>query len=82
LKTELEFLKFFDSAVRSVMEIVDMPNQRAALLVRLIHQNKGKLSKGKRQMFTELTDEEIGRIESAIRTANKEAEEPGAGLPA
>ncbi len=79
LKTELEFLKFFDTAVRSVMEIVDMPNQRAALLVRLIHQNKGKLSKGKRQIFTELTDEEIGGIESAIRTANKEAaEEPRA----
>jgi len=72
LKTELEFLKFFDSAVKSVMEIVDMPNQRAALIVRLIHQNKGKLSKSERQIFSELTDEEIGRIESAIRTANEE----------
>ncbi len=73
LKTELEFLKFFDLAVKSVMEIVDMPNQRAALLVRLVHQNKGKLSKAKRQIFNELKDEEIDRIESAIRTANEEA---------
>jgi hypothetical protein len=79
LKTELEFLKFFDLAVRSVMEIVDMPNQRAALLVRLVHQNKGKLSKAKRQIFNELKDEEIDRIESAIRSANDEAaQESGA----
>jgi len=73
LKAELEFLKFFDLAVKSVMEIVDMPNQRAALLVRLIHQNKGKLSRTKRHIFDELRDEEIDRIESAIRTANEEA---------
>ena len=73
------FLKFFDLAVKSVMEIVDMPNQRAALLVRLVHQNKGKLSRAKRQMFNELKDEEIDRIESAIRTANEEAaQESGA----
>jgi len=72
LKTDLIFLKFFDSAVRSVMNIVDMPNQRAALLVRLIHQNEGRLSKGKRRLFSELTDDEIQHIESAIRTAGEE----------
>jgi hypothetical protein len=52
------------------MEIVDMPNQRAALLVRLIHQNNGKLQEGKRQQFAELTDEEIGKIVSAIQGVN------------
>jgi Fic family protein len=70
LKTELDFLKFFDAAVQSVMEIVDMPNQRASLIVRLIHQNKGKLAKGKRQLFAELTDNEIEQIESAVQRAN------------
>jgi hypothetical protein len=69
LKHELDFLKFFDLALRSVMDIVDMPNQRTSLLIRLIHQNAGKLSKGKRGTFAELSDEEIGRIESAIKTA-------------
>ena|SRR5438067_69086 len=29
LKRELDFLKFFDAAVKSVLNIVDMPNQRA-----------------------------------------------------
>src|SRR5437764_133671 len=71
LKTELDFLKFFDAAVKSVMEIVDMPNQRAALLVRLIHQNKGKLSNAKRQLFAELTDDEVRKIESAITDAGE-----------
>lgn len=66
LHHELNFLKFFDAAMKAVMGTVDMPNQRAALLIRLIHQNKGKLSKGKRDSFSELSDEEIRKIESEI----------------
>jgi len=52
-----------------VMGVVDMPNQRASLLIRLIHQNMGKLSKAKRDSFLELSDEEISEIESAIKVA-------------
>jgi len=69
LNQELNFLKFFDAAMKAVMGVVDMPNQRAALLIRLIHQNEGKLSKGKRAAFSELSDEEISKIESAIQVA-------------
>lgn len=69
LKHELDFLKFFDTAMNTVTEIVDMPNQRAALLIRLIYQNKGSLSKPKRTLFAELTDEELVRIEAAICAA-------------
>jgi hypothetical protein len=69
LNQELNFLKFFDAAMKAVMGVVDMPNQRASLLIRLIHQNKGKLSKEKRDAFSELSDEEIGGIESAIKVA-------------
>jgi Fic family protein len=69
LKQELDFLAFFDQAMKSLMDIVDMPNQRATLLIRLIHQNKGRLSMNKRGGFPELTDAEIERIESAIRAA-------------
>jgi hypothetical protein len=47
-----------------------MPNQRASLMVRLIHQNEGRLAKGKRQLFAELDDSEIEQIESAVRRAN------------
>jgi hypothetical protein len=69
LTRALDFLRFFDLALRSVMEIVDMPNQRAHLLIRLIHQNGGKLSKSKRNAFAELSDEEVAQIEAAIRAA-------------
>jgi len=59
----------FDAAVRAVLNIVDMPNRRASLLIKLILQNKGKLSKGKRTAFAEISDEEIDRIESAVWAA-------------
>jgi hypothetical protein len=58
--------------MKAVLGVVDMPHQRAALLIRVIHQNKGKLSKGKRDSFSELSDEEISRIESAINTATQQ----------
>jgi hypothetical protein len=50
-----------------------MPNRRASLLVRLILQNKGKLSKGKRAAFSEITDQEIDRIEKAVWGAWQES---------
>ena len=46
-----------------------MPNQRASLLLRLIHQNKGQLSTRKRDQFPELTDEESERIQAGIKDA-------------
>jgi hypothetical protein len=66
LQDEIGFLAAFDAALRAVLNIVDMPNRRASLLIRLILQNKGKLSKGKRAAFSEISDEEIDRIEEAV----------------
>lgn len=68
LREEIGFLRVFDAAVQRTMDIVDMPDRRASLLVRLILQNKGKLAKGRRQTFSELTDDEIAAIESAVRS--------------
>jgi hypothetical protein len=48
LRDEIGFLTVFDTALRAVFNIVNMPNRRAALLVRFILQNKSRLSKGKR----------------------------------
>jgi len=66
LRDEISFLVVFDAALRATINIVDMPNRRAALLVRLILQNKGKLSKSKRTSFAEVTDKELDRIETAV----------------
>lgn len=68
LRDELGFLAVFDQALAAVMNIVDMPDRRASLLIRFILQNRGTLSKNKREKeFPELTDEEVQSIESAIR---------------
>ena len=69
LKEELGFISVFDGAMRRTLEIVDMPNQRASLLVRMILQNRGSLSKAKRPKFSELTDSEISAIEAAVRAS-------------
>jgi len=81
LKRELDFLKFFDAAMKHVMNIVDMPNQRAALLVKLIYQNQGKLSKAKRQMFQEVGEQEIAKIETAVRDAAQQFQAMELNLP-
>jgi hypothetical protein len=56
----------FDEAFRGVQEVVDMPDAQIRLMVRLLMQNGGRLAEGGRQLFTELTDEEIGAIESRV----------------
>jgi len=43
LREELGFLAIFDRAMAGLRAIVDMPDRRAALLIRLLLQNSGKL---------------------------------------
>jgi Fic family protein len=69
LKEELGFIAIFDRAFNSVREIVDMPDRRAALFVRLCMQNSGHLSAAKRSHFAELTDAEITRMETEVQEA-------------
>jgi hypothetical protein len=73
LRQELEFLSVFDKAMKRTAEVVDMPNRRASLLVRMILQNGGTLSKTKRPKFTELTDDEIAAIEAGVRASAGDA---------
>ncbi len=79
LREEIGFLVVFDAAMRKAHEIVDMPDRRASLLVRLILQNRGRLPRGKRALFAEIKDDELHRIEEAVwRTWEKEREKQGA----
>lgn len=72
LKEELGFVAVYDGALAAVQEIVDMPDRRASLLVRLCLQSSGKLSKAKRGEFKELTDGEVAAIERAIQAVMAE----------
>jgi len=60
---EIEYLKNYDQMFDEVNDLVALPNARLNLLIRMLSQNKGKLSKGKRKHFDELSDEEIASIE-------------------
>jgi Fic/DOC family protein len=78
LKEELGFVAVFDHAFTEVREIIDMPDRRASLLVRLCMQNGGRLSAAKRKLFAELTDDEITTLEAMVqaimRTGGREGE--------
>jgi len=69
LKEELGFVATFDRALMGVRDIVDMPDRRASLFVRLCLQNGGRLASGKRTTFPELTDAEIAAMEVAVQAA-------------
>lgn len=67
LKEELDFVGVYDAAVNAVMERIDMPDRKASLFVRLCMQNSGRLSKAKRPMFDELSDQELSELEAVIQ---------------
>lgn len=67
LRAELGFLATFDRAKAAIDDIVDMPDRRAALLIRLLMQNGGTLSRAKRAQFAELTDAELAAMQTAVQ---------------
>ena len=73
LRQELGFIATFDRALAAAREIVDMPDRRASLFIRLCLQNGGTLARGNRRTFAELSDEEVAALERAIRGATEGA---------
>lgn len=66
---ELRFLRGYDTAREGVRSVVDMPDRRLDLLLRLLHQNQGRLAMGGRGQFAELSDVELAQIEAAFAEA-------------
>jgi len=65
---ELDFLASYDKTRQALQEIVDMPDRRIDLFIRLCLQNQGRLSANKREShFSFLTDEELAEMEAAVR---------------
>ena len=73
LTEELAFIAVFDRACAAVREIVDMPDRRVALFVRLCMQNGGRLSAKKRRLFAELEDVEVDAMQASIGDALADA---------
>ena len=65
---ELNFLKNYDVTKRAIQEIIDMPDQRIDLFIRFCLQNNGViLPKKRKSHFSELTDDEIEKTQTAIQ---------------
>jgi hypothetical protein len=68
-REELDFVVVYDKAYSAVRDVIDMPDRRASMFVNLVLQNKGSLSKRRRSLFEELSDEDIHHLEVAIQDA-------------
>lgn len=79
LVKELAFLANYDQTKKAIQEIVDMPDRKIDLFIQACLQNNGQLSAQKRASYFELlSNEEVTRMEDAIRSAygNGEAKTP------
>jgi hypothetical protein len=63
---ELEYLALFDEAREAVRSLLDMPDRKLELFVRLCIQGKGKVSVSKRLSFPELSDTELASLEHVV----------------
>ncbi|MFA6567351.1 MAG: Fic family protein [Victivallales bacterium] len=72
LKGELDFIMWYDELRKSLREIVDMPDRRVDLFIKLCIQNKGGISGGKRKIMDKLTDSEISLMEKTVQKRMKE----------
>jgi hypothetical protein len=69
LRGEIDFLTRCDAAWRALREIVDMPDRRLELFLKVCLGNEGRLSATKRGLFAELNDDEVANMEAALRDA-------------
>ena len=84
LPREIEYLRRHDEAIRRIMDAVEMPNLLAENLMMLIQNNKGKLSKRRRDgEFKKLRDDEVTLLEGIVADAFEgfdEGSRPTAGV--
>ncbi len=68
LVTELDFLVDYDRARKAIQEVIDMPDQKLDLLIKLCMSNNGRLSAGKyKSHFKFLKKSEIEAIEEIVQ---------------
>ncbi len=64
---ELDYLEKYDRLNQQINLISVLPDNKVDLLIKILIQNNGKLSKRKREKeFDELTDREIVKIEESF----------------
>lgn len=66
LRVELEYLRDYDRIRTGMRAIVDMTEKKANQFILFTQNNGGVLLERRREMFSELTDEEIKRLETVV----------------
>ena len=66
LRVELEYLRDYDRIRTGMRAIVDMTEKKANQFILFTQNNGGVLPERRREMFSELTDEEIKRLETVV----------------
>ena len=68
LPEEIDYLRRHDQAIERIMNAVEMPDRLAENLLMFIRDNRGKLSKRRRENeFRNLTDKEVALLEGIVR---------------
>ncbi len=66
---ELDYLEKYDRMTKYINTYWSLPDTKVDLLIKLLNQNNGKLSKNKRQKeFDDITDEEVSSIEENFQS--------------
>jgi hypothetical protein len=83
LPREIDYLRRHDEAIHRIMDAVEMPDRIAENLVMFIRQNKGKLSKKRREgEFNKLRDDEVDSIERIVNDAFEGSDQSASQSPA
>lgn len=69
LLAEIRYLTVFDNVRHRFLQVADMPDRRLDLFLRICLEGKGRLSRRKRDLFKELSDEECHRLEKIVQEA-------------
>lgn len=66
LPAELEFLRRYDEVRERMREVVEMPDKKEQLFIKLCVSNGGRLSARKRPRFAELDDATVAALEAIV----------------
>jgi hypothetical protein len=69
LVAELDFLRRFDEVRARMREVVEMPDKKEQLFIKLTLRNGGRLSPHKRRLFAQLDDATIAALEAIVTDA-------------
>ena len=67
LVPELDYLIAWERTREQMREIIDMPEKKVMLFIKFTEQNNGVFPKGRREVFSELTDNEIAKLAKIVK---------------